>query len=326
MKPLQTRTPVGRSTLRVPRLAFGTAPLATAPAWGPGEPVPEAQARETLRFAYQHGISWFDTAPMYGLGLAEARAGAVLSTLPRDQIVIATKVGYDIRDGKLRRDYSRDAVMRSLEGSLNRLKVDAIDLLYLHDPDDDAQAVLDETFPALADLRAQGVVKAIGAGMNQWQVPLLFAQQADFDCFMIAGRWTLLEQGALPLLEVCEQKGIPVFTAGIYNSGILATGAAGPAPRYNYSPAPAEVVERVRAIEAVCAAFQVPLQAAATQYPFSHPAVKAVVAGFQSSAEVQMCLGALAQPIPADFWERLRSEGLLNAEAPLPSTKVNHDD
>jgi D-threo-aldose 1-dehydrogenase len=322
---VQARAPVGHSTLRVPRLAFGTAPLATAPAWGPGEPVPEAQARETLRFAYGHGVSWFDTAPMYGLGLAETRTGAVLSTLPREQIVVATKAGYDISDGKLRRDYSRDGVMRSLEGSLKRLKVDVIDLLYVHDPDDYAQVVLDETFPALADLRAQGVVKAIGAGMNQWQVPLLFAQQADFDCFMIAGRWTLLEQGALPLLEVCEQKAIPVFTAGIYNTGILATGAANPNPRYNYGPAPAEIVERVRAIEEVCAAFHISLQAAATQYPFSHPAVKAIVAGFQSPAEVLACLGALVQPIPAAFWERLRSKGLLNPEAPLPSTKVNHD-
>lgn len=318
MPDLNARTQVGKSTLHVPLLAFGTAPLATAPAWNAGVPIPEAQSRAALVYAYEQGIRWFDTAPNYVHGLAEGRLGQVVSTLPRDRIVIATKVGFDISDAESVRDYTRDGVRRSLDSSLKRLGVDQIDLLYVHDPDDYAKQVLDETFPALANLRDQGVIKAIGAGMNQWHVPLEFAQHADFDCFMIAGRWTLLEQGALPLLDLCYQKQIAVFAASIYNSGILATGADHPNARYNHAPPQPAVIDRVRAIETVCQAFAVPLHSAATQYPLAHPAVKALVVGFQSPPEIQACLRALDQPIPAALWERLHNAGLILSEAPLP--------
>lgn len=315
---LQARTQVGKSALWVPPLAFGTAALATAPAWNPGAPIPEIQSRAALTYAYEQGVRWFDTAPNYMHGLAETRLGQVASTLPRDEIVIATKVGFDISGAGSKRDYSRDGVRRSLEGSLKRLGVEYVDLLYVHDPDDYAQIVLDETFPALADLRAQGVIKAIGAGMNQWQVPMQFAHHADFDCFMIAGRWTLLEQGALPLLDLCGQKGISVFAASIYNSGILATGADHPQARYNHAPAASAVLERVRSLDSVCRAFGVPLHSAATQYPLAHPAVRALVVGFQSEAEVSACLDALNHPIPAALWEHLRAAKLILSEAPLP--------
>ncbi|MBK8034466.1 MAG: aldo/keto reductase [Chloroflexi bacterium] len=318
MPDLHSRTRVGKSTLEVPLLAFGTAPLATAPAWNPGDPISEAQSRAALTYAYEQGIRWFDTAPNYVHGLAETRLGQVVSALPRNQIVIATKVGFDISGAESMRDYTRDGVRRSLDSSLKRLGVDAVDLLYVHDPDDYTQQVLDVTFPALAELRAQGVIKAIGAGMNQWRVPMEFARHADFDCFMIAGRWTLLEQEALPLLDLCQQRGIAVFAASIYNSGILATGADHPNARYNHAPPNPAVLARVRALEAVCRQFEVPLHTVATQYPLAHPAVKALVVGFQSVREIQACLQALDQPIPAALWEQLRDDRLIVSEAPLP--------
>ncbi|MBL8165121.1 MAG: aldo/keto reductase [Anaerolineae bacterium] len=320
---LNNRTQVGKSALRVPPLACGTAALATAPAWNPGEPIPEAQSSEVILYAYQQGIRWFDTAPNYMHGLAETRLGQVVPVLPRHEIVVATKVGFDIGGAESVRDYTRDGVLRSLEGSLKRLGVDHVDLLYVHDPDDYARQVLDETFPALADLRAQGVIKAIGAGMNQWRVPMQFAQHADFDCFMIAGRWTLLEQGALPLLELCQQRRIAVFAASIYNSGILATGADDPQARYNHAPAPPAVVERVNAIETLCRAFNVPLHTAATHFPLAHPAVKALIVGFQSAREVRACLDALAAPVPDALWQALRDQHLILPEAPLPKAALS---
>ncbi len=318
MPDLHSRTRVGKSALEVPLLAFGTAPLATAPAWNPGDPISEAQSRAALTYAYEQGIRWFDTAPNYVHGLAETRLGQVVTALPRNQIVIATKIGFDISGAESMRDYTREGVRRSLDSSLKRLGVDAVDLLYVHDPDDYTQQVLDVTFPALAELRAQGVIKAIGAGMNQWRVPMEFARHADFDCFMIAGRWTLLEQEALPLLDLCQQRGIAVFAASIYNSGILATGADHPNARYNHAPPNPAVLARVRALEAVCRQFEVPLHTAATQYPLAHPAVKALVVGFQSVREIQACLQALDQPIPAALWEQLRDDRLIVSEAPLP--------
>jgi D-threo-aldose 1-dehydrogenase len=305
--------PIGRNGLHVPPVAFGTAPLATGPAWSGGEPIPVEQSNAALVYAFEHGVTWFDSAPNYRHGLAETRTGGVIGGLPREAIVVATKVGFDISGGESRRDYSRDGVLRSLEGSLKRLRVNAVDIVYVHDPDDYADVVLRETFPALAELRAQGVIKAIGAGMNQWQVPLRFAREADFDCFMIAGRWTLLEQGALPLLDACAERDIAIFAASIYNSGILATGGDHPDARYNHAPASEAIRARVRALEAACVEAGIALHTAATQFPLTHPAVRALVVGFQSAAEVQACLTALEPPIPADFWRRLQELDLLSS-------------
>ncbi|MEO8396838.1 MAG: aldo/keto reductase [Chloroflexota bacterium] len=313
---------VGRTPLRVSQVGFGTAPLAAAPGWRKGEFIAESQALTTLQTAFDQGIRFFDSAPFYGRGLAETRTGKFFAQLPRDQFVIATKVGFVITGDEMRRDYSREGVLRSLEDSLKRLQVDHVDILHVHDADDYARQVLDETFPALADLRSQGVIKAIGAGMNQWRVPMEFAQNADFDCFMIAGRYTLIEQGALPFYDFCLQKGISIFAASIYNSGILATGSASSIAAYNHGPPSAEIVARVQAIEAICREFDVPVHTAATQFPLAHPAVKAIVVGFQQTSEVQACLKALQQPVPAGLWQRLRETGLLNSATPIPSTKV----
>jgi D-threo-aldose 1-dehydrogenase len=318
-------TPVGRHGLRVPDIGFGTAPLAVAPAWGPGEPIPEAQAAETLYAAWEQGIRFYDTAPNYMLGLAESRLGLLLRHIPREQAVIATKVGFDISDGTSRRDYSRDGVLRSLEGSLKRLGTDRVDIVHVHDPDDHAAQVLDETFPALDALRSQGVIRAVGAGMNQWQVLLQFARSASFDCFMLANRFTLLEQGALPLLAECAARGIAVFAASIYNSGILARGADDPESRYNHAPAPEAVRAQVRRIARVCAAHGVPLHTAATQFPFLHPAVCAIVAGFQAPAEVHACLDALRHAVPPALWDALRHENLLVSEGFASLTKADHE-
>ncbi len=321
INPLPTH-PVGRTALQVPRVGFGTAPLVTAPGWRGGDPITEAQALQALQYAYDEGIRFFDTAPAYVRGLAETRTGKLLGQLPREQFVVATKVGIDITGDEVRRDYSRDGVLRSLEGSLKRLQVDHVDILHVHDPDDYGRQVLDETFPALAELRTQGVIKAIGAGMNQWRVPMEFAQHADFDCFMIAGRYTLLEQGALPFFDLCYEKGIAIFAASIYNSGILATGAASPHAAYNHAPPSAEIIARVQAIEAVCREFDIPLHTAATQFPYGHPAVKSIVAGFQHPNEVRACLNALQQTIPSSLWERLRETRQLDSTIPISSMKV----
>ncbi len=321
MNSLPTRQ-VGKTTLSVPLIGFGTAPLATAPGWKGTQPIPEDQALQALQFAFDWGIRFFDTAPSYGRGLAETRTGKLLVQLPREQFVVATKVGIDITGDSVSRNYSRDGILRSLEGSLKRLQIDYVDILHVHDPDDYAEQVLDETFPALADLRAQGVVKAIGAGMNQWRVPMIFAQHADFDCFMIAGRYTLLEQGALPFFDLCNQNNVSIFAASIYNSGILAKGAASTTATYNHAPPAPEIVARVEAIEAICHEFDLPLHTIATQFPLGHPAVKAIVVGFQEDSEVQSCLDALQPTIPFALWNKLREFGLLDSMSPITSNKA----
>jgi D-threo-aldose 1-dehydrogenase len=310
-------TSIGKALLQVPDTGFGTAPLATAPNWGSGAPIPQSQAVETLQFAYNKGIRFFDTAPNYGRGLAETRTGLLLRQVPRESVIIATKVGFDILGDKPSRDYSRDGVIQSLEGSLKRLQVDYIDILHVHDPDYHYQQVLDETFPALEKLRSQGVIKAIGAGMNQWQMLMRFAEYADFDCFMVAGRYTLLEQGALPLLQLCHRKNIAIFAGSIYNSGILATGTNAPlSPTYNHGAAPHDIVHQVKRIEAVCYEFNVLLHTVATQFPLRHPAIKSLIVGFQKPSEVQAYLDARAQALPSSIWQRLKEENLLIDEVP----------
>lgn len=313
---------VGRTTLDVPVVGFGTAPLATAPGWKGGDPIPEAQALAALEYGFDQGVRFFDTTPSYGRGMAETRTGKFLAQVPREQFLVATKVGIDITGDNLRHDYSRDGILHSLEASLNRLQIDSVDILHVHDADDYVAQVLEETFPALADLRSQGVIKAIGLGMNQWRVPMALVQQADFDCLMIAGRYTLLEQGAAPLFDLCHEKGIAIFAASIYNSGILATGTASVNATYNHAPPAPEIVARAQAIETVCSQFDVPIHTAATQFPFSHPAVKAIVVGFQQASEVYACLNALQQLVSTELWKRLRHTGHIAPTTPSPSMKV----
>ncbi len=281
----------------------------------------DAAANVTVQHALANGVTFFDTAPLYGSGVSETRLGRALAGVPRDQYQIATKIGVVINaDGSTERSYRHDAVKRSIEDSLQRLGVDFVEIAHIHDadPDADFRIALDEAYPVLADFKAQGVIRAIGAGMNQWQQEAEFARNADFDCFLLAGRYTLLEQEPIhEYLPLCLEKGISVFLGGVYNTGILATGSI-PEARYQYRPAPPEMMEKTRRIEAICARHGVALKAAALQFPLAHPAVRSLVIGMVSPTEIDQNLAALHAPIPADFWVALREEGLIDPAAPTP--------
>lgn len=307
---------IGRTSLVVPRLGFGGAPIS-------GKldvPDPDAYAVDTIRYAINHGLRQVDTAPLYGAGRSERLVGAALAGVPRDQVVVSTKVGRRVRaDGTVVFDWTRDGILRGIEESLERLRLERVDILLLHDPDDAYRLALDVAFPVLADLRSQGVIGAVGAGMNQWQMELQFARDADFDCFLLAGRYTLLEQHSLDeFLPFCVERNISLILGGVLNSGILATGAV-PVATYNYGPAPEAIQQRVRRIEAVCTRHGVPLRVAALQFPLAHPAVASLVVGARSPEEVQANADALAFPIPADLWAELHQEGLLHPAAPTPA-------
>jgi D-threo-aldose 1-dehydrogenase len=314
MTTLQARPLGGKNPLRVTNYGLGTAPLANL-----YNTVAEADAIATVQAAYHQGVRLFDTAPLYGLGASEERVGKALQDFPRESYVISTKVGrvlHDDRSGYLF-DYSREGVLRSLEGSLQRLGMDYVDILHIHDPDDHQHEALESAFPTLAELRSQGVIKAIGAGMNQWQALEHFARNADFDLFLLAGRYTLLEQTSLGFLHLCQEKGIGIFLGGVYNSGILATGP-GPGAKYNYRDAPAEIMEKAAAIKAVCDRHGVPLNVAALHFARAHPAVTALVVGAVAPAEVLSNLDALERAVPPALWQELHEQGLIEARAPVP--------
>jgi D-threo-aldose 1-dehydrogenase len=311
-------------------LGLGCAPLA-----GLYEPVDEATARATVDAAWEAGIRAFDTAPLYGFGLSERRVGAALRERPRDEYVLSSKVGRLIEPGggrpppeaeqfpgagsaSARVDYSRDGVLRSLEASLERLGVDRLDIVYIHDPDDHMDAALGEAYPALEELRRQGVVRAVGAGMNQAPALARFVRETEVDCVLLAGRYTLLDQTAAEdLLPACLERGVAVVAGGVLNSGIL--GAPRPGARYDYAPASAKVVERARALVAVCERHGVPLVAAALRFPLGHPAVTSVLVGARSPREVTEDARLFAQEIPPALWQELRAEGLIAGDVPVPA-------
>jgi D-threo-aldose 1-dehydrogenase len=304
---------VGRTALQVSRLGFGSVPIS-----GALGPVSEAQAIETVHTTLDVGVTLLDTAPLYGSGRSERLLGAALADVPRERYVLSTKVGRVLDpDGSWHFDFSRDGALRSFESSLERLKLDRVDIVLVHDPDDHEQAALAGAFPALAELRAQGVIGALGAGMNQWQMEERLARNFDIDCFLLAGRYTLLEQGALEFLDVCRDRQIGVFLGGVFNSGILATGPR-PGAKYQYADAAPEIMERVGQIEAICAGHGVPLYVAAAQFPLAHPAVTSIVLGAASPAEVRANYTALSAAVPPELWADLRSAGLLREDAPTP--------
>jgi D-threo-aldose 1-dehydrogenase len=304
---------LGKNPLQVTDFGLGAAPLANL-----YKPVPETDAIATVQSAYQNGVRLFDTAPLYGLGLSEERVGKALQGLPRSSYVISTKIGRVLHPDRsgYAFDYTRDGVLRSLEGTLQRLEMDYVDILHIHDPDNHQHEALETAFPTLADLRSQGVIKAIGAGMNQWQVLEHFAHHADFDVFLLAGRYTLLEQTSLDFLMLCQEKGIGIFLGGVYNSGILATGPK-PGAKYNYADASEAILQKAGQIQKVCEHHGVPLHAAALQFARSHPGVTSLVVGAVTPAEVQMNLASLAIPIPAGVWEDLRAQNLVDLRAPI---------
>ncbi len=319
--------PLGRTALTVTRFGLGTAPLA-----GLFEAVDEATGVGVIERAWGAGIRFFDTAPLYGHGLAEMRLGKALKQKPRDEFTLASKVGRLLRADALPEpgqswrgtppvnpvfDFSYDGVMRSFEESLERLGLDRIDILHIHDPDNHYDAALAGAYRALDRLRSDGVIGAVSAGMNQAEMLTRFAREGDFDCFLLAGRYTLLDQVALKeLLPECIKRGIAIIAGGVYNSGILADPK--PGAHYNYQTAPAELLERARRIRDVCARHGVPLKAAATQFPLGHPAVTCVVVGCRNAAQLDESLEMFDFEIPPNLWRDLKAQRLLPAQAPTP--------
>ena len=338
MKPSDKRV-FGRSGLNVTAFAFGTAPIGNFL-----RPMDEQTADAMIQTAWDAGIRFYDTAPMYGHGLSELRAGYSLRWKKRDEFVLASKVGRVLKPAKrseidfapwsnaapntMNFDYSYDGTMRSFEDSLQRLALEHIDMLFIHDIDrftrgDEQPEVfrqaMDGCWRALEKLRSEGVVKAIGVGVNEWQVCHEALKQRDFDCFLLAGRYTLLEQEALDeFLPLCVERGAAVLVGGGFNSGILATGAV-PGAKYNYSPAPKPVMEKVAKIEEVCRAHGVPLPAAALQFVVAHPAIPSFCAGTRTVQQLEQNLAWFSFPIPGGFWADLKKKGLLREDAPVPA-------
>ena len=321
------RVRLGRTPLSVTRLGLGTAPLA-----GLFEEVPEDQALQVIERAWEAGIRHFDTAPLYGHGLAETRLGKVLRDKRRDEFVLASKVGRLLRadappePGQSFRgtppvnpmfDFTYDGVMRSVDESLERLQMERIDILHIHDPDNHYNEALHGAYKALDHLRSEGVIGAVGAGMNQAEMLTRFAREANFDCFMLAGRYTLLDQIALEeLFPICVERGIAIMAAGVYNSGILADPK--PGAHYNYVAAPEALLERAQRIRTVCDSHGVPLKAAALQFPLGHAAVSCVVVGCRSVAQLDESLEMFEKEIPPALWHDLKAEGLLQDDVPTP--------
>ncbi|WP_329596173.1 aldo/keto reductase [Streptomyces pseudovenezuelae] len=317
---------------QVSELALGCAALGNL-----FHPVTDDEAQATVDAAWDAGIRTFDTAPHYGLGLSERRLGAALRERPRDTYTLSTKVGRllvpdpdggtgdDLANGFAvpathRRvwDFSADGVLRSLEASLRRLGVDRVDVALLHDPDDHAEQALREAYPALERLRAEGVVKAIGVGMNQSALPARFVRETDIDVVLLAGRYTLLDQDGLTgLLPEAAARGRSVVIGGVFNSGLLT--APRPGASYDYAPAPQPVLDRALRLLSVCERHGVPLRAAALRFPFGHPAVASVLTGARTPHELRDTVEQLARPIPDALWDDLRTEGLLAPQVPVPT-------
>ncbi len=335
------RIPLGRTTLRPSRLGLGGASLG-----GLYRPVADADAITVVRHAWALGIRAFDVAPLYGYGSAERRMGAALAGRPRDEFVLSTKVGrlvvapdalapgmeidHQALDGRddafytdtggrhVVFDYSAEGVRRSIGDSLERLQLARIDIAWIHDPDDHWQAAIEGAYPELHRLREAGVVAAIGVGMNQAPMLARFVRETDIDAILLAGRYTLLDQEALAdLLPACVERGVAVLAAGVMNSGVLADPRPGSA--FNYSPAPADVIERARELRAACQRHGVPVKAAAMQFPLAHPAIAGLIAGVRTPAHLDEYPTMLRLPIPAALWDDLRGSGLIAADAPVPA-------
>lgn len=330
----------GRTGLEVTTMGFGTAPIGNQ-----FRAVPEADVRDVIKGAWDAGLRYFDTAPMYGHGLSERRLGEGLRAFPRDEYVLSTKVGrllapvpkgemksffwVDMPPFEVVHDYSYDGCMRSFEDSLQRLGVSRIDILFIHDIDvfshgpelqkQHFRTAMDSGYKALEKLRSEKVVSAIGVGCNEWQVCEAALRERDFDCFLLAGRYTLLEQDALDtFLPLCEQRDVAIVLGGGFNSGILATGAVKGA-HYNYSEAAEPILQRVGKIEAVCREFNVPLAAAALQFVLAHPSIPTNIPGTRTRKHLDQNVALISHPIPAEFWTALKKQGLIRENAPTPA-------
>lgn len=323
---------LGHSAVHITELAFGAAAIGNL-----GSPVVDAAARRAVDVAWEMGIRSFDTAPHYGLGLSEKRLGEALRVRPRAEYTISTKVGRileplpelagdDLDNGfavpathRRRWDFSADGVRRSLEQSLERLGLDRVDIVYLHDPDDHGEQAFSEAYPALEDLRSQGVVGAIGAGMNQADMLTRFVRDTDVDVVLLAGRYTLLDQsGLVELLPAAADRGVSVVIGGVFNSGLLADPR--PDATYDYNAVSSDVLNQAVRMQVVCQRYGVPLRAAALCFPLAHPAVASVLIGARSAEEVRDAVTEARRPVPFAVWRGLRDAGLLPQHVPVPLT------
>ncbi|MGJ8627980.1 MAG: aldo/keto reductase [Sulfitobacter sp.] len=340
---LSTKNPLNQRTtfpVALTQLGFGGAPLGNL-----YRKIEDANAQDILDAAWAAGIRYFDTAPQYGLGRSEMRFSQALSRFDTDAMTLSTKVGrvlydcapedvtpeafVDVPQKRIFFDFTYEGIMRSYEDSIARLGSDQIDMLFLHDLDAGAhgQAFEDNNlrqlfsqggYRALSQLREDGKISAIGAGVNTWQICERLLREADFDGFLLAGRYTLLEQEPLDsFLPLCIKRDVGIILGGPYNSGILATGAIDGA-RYDYVPAPEDIKQRVRNLSEVCAAHNTPLIAAALQFPLGHGAVKTVIPGASSPDEVHQNVAIFERHIPQALWSDLKTEGLIRADAPTP--------
>jgi|SRR5579862_129430 len=292
-------------------IPLGRLGLGTAPIGGLYEAVDDETAHAVVERAWELGVRYFDTAPLYGSGLAERRLGAALAGKPRSELVVSTKVGRLLRPGDSDWlgapplvsyfDFSFDAALRSLDGSLERLALDRVDIAFVHDPDDHIEKALSGAFAALRRLREEGAVRAIGVGANHTDVLCRFAREADPDCFLLAGRYTALDRSAAgQLLPLCEEHGIAVIAGGVFNSGVLAGGDT-----FDYETAPPDVVARVERLRETCARHGVPLPAAAVQFPLRHPVVEAVLVGCRTPEELAEDVRLANRDLPDALWDEL---------------------
>lgn len=337
MNPFDT-VPVGPYKLPVMRLGLGGAPLSgMVLADGLYGGSAHDEAVKIIKRAYELGIRYFDTAPLYGDGRSEARFRDGLADAPRASFTLSTKVGrvLDPKPGGNSsadnpdrlpelisvNSWTRSDTHRSIEESLKRLNMDYIDIIYVHDPDQEEfgeQQATDEAFPALIELREQGTIKAIGCGMNIWEMPARFVRRFDLDIILLAGRYTLLDHSGLnEFLPLCEQRNVKIAIGGPYNSGILARDLDGPVS-FNYEPAPADLVARARKLKAICDSHGVDLKAAALQFVLAHPAVATVIPGAQTVDELEQNINMVEQEIPSAVWQEMRDADLIPDEAPTP--------
>lgn len=334
-----TKHKMGRTNLEITEISFGSAPIGNI-----FRTISEEESRTMMNTAWDSGITCYDTAPMYGHGLSEARVGESLRWKNRDDYVLVTKVGRTLHpkprkdidftpwvDGlpfEMQFDYTYDGVMRAFEDSNQRLGLERIDVALIHDIDvfthgEEQQKIhfktaMDGAYKALEELRKNGHVTAIGVGVNEANVCHDALKHGDFDGFLLAGRYTLLEQGGLDdFLPLCQERNAFVLVGGGFNSGILATGAK-PGAKYNYAPAPDDIMKRVADIEDVCAEYNVPLPAAALQFVVAHPVVPSFVAGVRTTEQLQQNIDWMNVNIPSEFWATLKQKGLLRDDAPTP--------
>lgn len=321
------RTRKLRTGLALTELGLGTSQMGNL-----GQVISDDDAAATFSTAWAGGIRYFDTAPHYGLGLSERRLGRLLREIPREGYVLSSKVGRLLEPNpggaaaddegfavpatcRRRWDFSRDGVLRSVEESLERLGLDRLDVVHLHDPDDHWQQASEEAVPALVELREQGVINAVGVGMNQSAMLAEFVRRTDVDLVMCANRYTLLEQpAARDLLPLATERGVAVVVAGVFNSGLLATPRPAPGAQYDYRPASAELVARVNRLADVCESHCVTLPTAALAFPLRHRAVAAVMIGVRSPEQCAVALEGHATAVPEALWEELAATGFIRSE------------